>query len=227
MDIQTRKDAFLKALSGSLGIISAACKAVGISPSTVYRWRKEDAEFRAAVDAVGEEQIDYVENKLLDLINEGDTAATIYYLKTKGKKRGWSEVFQPREEERPELPCFPLEGCAEDIRRRLCEAGRYDAMYEPMIGIAAYYYQQVKVLAEQLRVEGFSYKIYTRDGNVRAEANPKAETVRRFGVLLIEALTKLGLSPDSKQRQACEDDLGKFLGSLRDDGRDEEGGAGV
>lgn len=225
MEIAERKKIFLDTLRERLGIIAASCKACSISRQTFYNWKKADEVFRREVEDITEEQLDYVEDRLLKLVAIGDTTATIFYLKTKGKKRGWSEVYQPREEEQAALPYFPVEECAEEIRRRMRDGGRYDAMYEPLIGIAAYYYQQVKILGEQLRVEGFSYKIYTRDGNVRAEANPKAETIRRFGVLLIETLTKLGLSPDSKLRQEGEDGLDKFLDALRDDGGAETGGA--
>lgn len=218
MEIAERKKVLLEALGERLGIIAAACKSCNISRQTFYNWCKQDEEFRRQVEIITEEQIDFVEDRLLKLIKIGDTTATIFYLKTRGKKRGWSEVYQQHAEEATTLPDYPLAACADEIRQRMRDAGRYDAMYEPLIGVAAYYYQQVKVLAELLRREGFSYKIYTRDGNVREEANPKAETIRRFGVLLIEALTKLGLSPDSKMQQTGEDGLSKFLNELRDDG---------
>ena len=46
-DIQ--KKAMLEAMEGSLAIVTTACKAVGISRDTHYRWMKEDPEYKAAI----------------------------------------------------------------------------------------------------------------------------------------------------------------------------------
>ena len=73
-----RKDKFVDALTNAKGSIYLACEAVGISRQTYYNWRKSDEVFREAVDEVLETQVDWVENKLRDLINAGDTTATIF-----------------------------------------------------------------------------------------------------------------------------------------------------
>ncbi|MDO4691884.1 MAG: phBC6A51 family helix-turn-helix protein [Porphyromonadaceae bacterium] len=94
LSTKTRKRRFLDALSASLGNISEAAKSVGINRRTYYDWIKDDQEFSQSVDSISESQIDYVESKLLERINDGDTTATIYYLKTKGRNRGWSEKIE-------------------------------------------------------------------------------------------------------------------------------------
>lgn len=85
------KEEFLKAFHANRGIISMACEAVGISRSTYYNWLQADSIFAEAVEDVREVQIDRVEGHLLNLIESGDTTATIFYLKTRGKARGYSE----------------------------------------------------------------------------------------------------------------------------------------
>ena len=96
-DIERRaelKAAFLEALNGTMGLVMAACDKVGVHRNTILSWRKADPEFDAAVTDVQERQVDYVENNLLRLIQDGDTSATIFYLKTKGKKRGYIETIE-------------------------------------------------------------------------------------------------------------------------------------
>ena len=90
-DIQRDKTKLLESLKDSSGIITYACEKAGISRQTYYRWYREDPEFKARADDISELQIDVAEASLLKKIQKGDTAAIIFYLKTKGKDRGYSE----------------------------------------------------------------------------------------------------------------------------------------
>ena len=85
------KPTFLKNLQESKGIVSYACQKTGISRYTYYEWLKHDAKFSKLALEITEYVIDLVEAKLLSNINEGDTTAIIFYLKTKGRKRGYVE----------------------------------------------------------------------------------------------------------------------------------------
>jgi hypothetical protein len=87
----TLKKAMVEAMKKSLGIVSTACAEVGINRSTHYDWLAKDEEYKAEIDAISESVIDFAESKLHALINKGDVASTIFYLKTKGKKRGFIE----------------------------------------------------------------------------------------------------------------------------------------
>lgn len=91
MEQAQEKENIIKALSESYGIVTSACNATGLPRSTFYRWLKEDTEFKAAVDDVQESTIDVVEGELFKLIKSGETAAILFYLKTKAKKRGYIE----------------------------------------------------------------------------------------------------------------------------------------
>jgi hypothetical protein len=85
------KKAMIDALEKSLGVVTSACKQVGIARQTHYEWYKEDPEYKQAVDELADVAIDFAESQLHKQIKEGNSTATIFYLKTKGKKRGYVE----------------------------------------------------------------------------------------------------------------------------------------
>lgn len=90
-NINTLKKRMISALEDSLGIVSTACKVVGICRQTHYKWLKNDAKYKEKCEDVAEMAIDTVESHLYKMIKKGDTACTIFYMKTKGKKRGYIE----------------------------------------------------------------------------------------------------------------------------------------
>ena len=86
------KKAMLQALEKSLGVVTVASKAAGIGRTTHYMWMKEDPEYRKAVDELEDVALDFAESKLHSQIKDNNTSATIFFLKTKGKKRGYVEA---------------------------------------------------------------------------------------------------------------------------------------
>ncbi len=86
-----KKEAILKALENSLGVVTLACKQADIPRSTYYNWLKEDNEFAKSVKEIENIALDFAESQLHTQIKDGSTSATIFYLKTKGKKRGYIE----------------------------------------------------------------------------------------------------------------------------------------
>ena len=87
----TKKEDILQALEKTLGVVTTACKQVGIGRATFYRWLKEDKEFNEQVIAIQDVALDFAESKLHKLIRDENPTAIIFYLKTKGKKRGYIE----------------------------------------------------------------------------------------------------------------------------------------
>jgi hypothetical protein len=87
----TRKKALLEALEKNLGIVTTACKSVGINRSTHYEWYKTDQEYKDAVDSIADITLDFAESQLHQQIKNGEVSSTIFFLKTKGKKRGYVE----------------------------------------------------------------------------------------------------------------------------------------
>ncbi len=86
-----KKESMIKALEQSLGIVTAACKKADIPRSTFYKWLKEDEEFKKQVVDIENIALDFAESQLHKQISDNSTSATIFYLKTKGKKRGYIE----------------------------------------------------------------------------------------------------------------------------------------
>lgn len=64
--------------------VSLACEKVGLSRNTVYRWCREDSEFKARLDEALESGVesvnDLAESKLIANINSGSMRAIQYWL---------------------------------------------------------------------------------------------------------------------------------------------------
>ena len=88
---ETLKRNMLQALRATLGIVSAAAEKVGISRGTHYRWLNEDPDYAEAVANVAEYVTDFAESSLFKLIQEGNPQATLFYMKTRGRSRGYVE----------------------------------------------------------------------------------------------------------------------------------------
>lgn len=102
------KKKLLEGLRKYRGIITNACQFAGLDRQTFYNYKSDDEEFAKAVEDISEEALDFVEGKLFEKINGWDNAvltkegyvaydqppsdtAIIFYLKTKGRKRGYIE----------------------------------------------------------------------------------------------------------------------------------------
>ena len=88
---QINKERMLKALESSLGVITTALKATDLSRTNFYKWLKEDSDFAEQVRDIENVALDFAESQLHKQISENSTSATIFYLKTKGKARGYVE----------------------------------------------------------------------------------------------------------------------------------------
>lgn len=103
------KPDFIENLKRSMNNATIACKNTNISRDTYYKWLKEDKEFsKQCKEIIPEQNLDFVESKLFELINgvtcskyvkgkeviykrPPDNTSVIFYLKTKGKQRGYIE----------------------------------------------------------------------------------------------------------------------------------------
>jgi hypothetical protein len=88
------KKRLLEALEESLGVVTEACKIADVSRSAFYGYYNDDPEFKAAVDSIDDMAIDFAESQLHKQIKDGVPVSTIFYLKTRGKRRGYVEKEQ-------------------------------------------------------------------------------------------------------------------------------------
>jgi hypothetical protein len=79
-----------KAILKAFGNISLAAKALNVERKTLYIWIEEE-DLKDALVEGRNSRIDFVESKLDQKINDGDTTAIIFFLKTQGKERGYVE----------------------------------------------------------------------------------------------------------------------------------------
>lgn len=99
------KERMLIALKQTLGIVTPALEMAGISRPTYYDWLKKDEKFKSLVDEIQEVQVDFVESKLMDGIQNGNAQLIQYYLTSKGKARGYKSRFtKDDDDQRGQLP---------------------------------------------------------------------------------------------------------------------------
>ena len=100
------KKAMIAALKKPLSVVTPALEMTGVGRTTYYEWLKKDPEFKKEVDDIMDEALDFAESQLFKrmqgeygvkedgtkyLIQAPSDASILFYLKTKGKHRGFVE----------------------------------------------------------------------------------------------------------------------------------------
>lgn len=234
--MEEKKRKFIEALRQNYGIITSACEAVEIGRSTFYYWCKNDEKFKEAVEEVTEVQVDFVESKLMQLINANDTTAIIFYLKTKGKKRGYNEKALPVKEAAPvQVPALPTTDDKKErkaierkvkqkkayIVKLLKKQGKYTAELTYQVDITAQLLVRADMLGEEMLSEGHkSVSVeYSREGNERVLVNPKEKLYLDVLERGQKALRALGMNTESKERKSDADGLDDFMSRLSEAGK--------
>jgi len=91
MSSKIKKRLFLEALEKNYGVISPSLKNSGLKRSTYWSWMQKDEDFIKEVNNIKEMSLDFVETQIYKNIEKGKEASLIFYLKTKGRERGWVE----------------------------------------------------------------------------------------------------------------------------------------
>ena len=88
------RDALIVALRELDGNMAAAARRFHCSRTTVWEYVNQDTGLRELVDELSESFKDVAEQTLFNAIREGNIIATIFYLKTKARDRGYSERLE-------------------------------------------------------------------------------------------------------------------------------------
>jgi len=89
--MMTQQKRMIQGLEKTMGIVTSACKNVGVARGTHYKWMKECPDYAKEVESIGDIALDFAESKLHRQILDGVPASTMFYLKCKGKGRGYIE----------------------------------------------------------------------------------------------------------------------------------------
>jgi len=86
---RSKKASFIKELEDH-PLVERACRKVGVSRATYYRWRQEDSVFRMDVEIAQErgrdKLTDFAESKLLELMNNSHYPSIVYWLSRNSKR---------------------------------------------------------------------------------------------------------------------------------------------
>ena len=80
-----------EAIRSQKGLLSMAANRLGCGYTTVWNYSQKYPEVKQAIEESKESMLDLAEGKLFQEINAGNMTAIIFFLKTKGKARGYSE----------------------------------------------------------------------------------------------------------------------------------------
>ena len=83
MDTKKKKASMIRSLKKHKGLVSTSCQAVKIARSTHYLWMDSDDEYKSKVDELMNLEVEYVESKLQNLIENENPSAIQFYLKNK------------------------------------------------------------------------------------------------------------------------------------------------
>lgn len=86
---KVKKKLMLEALKATMGIVSQAAEQAGISRSVHYKWMLNDKKYKQEVEEGTEVKKDFIESKLIQLIQKDDPRAVIFAAETQLKDRGY------------------------------------------------------------------------------------------------------------------------------------------
>ena len=81
----------IKAVEEANGFLSVVAQNLGMTYQGVWDRVKKDEKLRAKIAEITERQLDKTESKLFETIEKGEAWAICFYLKCKGKHRGYVE----------------------------------------------------------------------------------------------------------------------------------------
>ncbi|GEM_PF-791646 len=108
-----KKKEFLELLKANKGLVYFTCDKFGLPYQTHLNWYNADPDYASEVDEINEHVNDFVESKLYKVIQKESVPAIMFYLKTKGKRRGYVEDKSPDSKDKDEE--YQVQGVDKDI----------------------------------------------------------------------------------------------------------------
>jgi hypothetical protein len=87
---RSKKDV-IQALQTCKGLLSLAARTLHVTPQTLWNYRQRWPELEQVIVDAEQEMLDTAELALYSKINAGDAKSIMFFLKTKGKRRGYTE----------------------------------------------------------------------------------------------------------------------------------------
>lgn len=87
--IVEKKSQFLQEFAKCMAIKTQAARRCKIGRTMLYEYLNDDLDFALKVQEIEEAAVDYAESKLSEMVMMGDRAAIMFFLKAKGKDRGY------------------------------------------------------------------------------------------------------------------------------------------
>lgn len=81
----------IDALAANEGRVAIAAEELGCQAQTIYNYRDRYPTIEQFIQHKREKRLDLAENSLWDLVLAGNLGAVIFFLKTQGKDRGYTE----------------------------------------------------------------------------------------------------------------------------------------
>jgi len=82
----------LETLEKTGGLIRPAATRLDVARNTLYLWISENEELQKGLQGIRDGMIDMAEGVLFQMVQEKNTTAVIFMLKTLGKERGYIET---------------------------------------------------------------------------------------------------------------------------------------
>jgi len=134
--VQQNQAKFLEAFTTNHFNITRACEESGIIRQTVKNWCNKDPDFKNALEAAQDEKEDWVEDKLFQLIEEGNMVATIFASKIMlqqrnlGRRHAYIEQPQRIEGRIEHMHSFDQDQLDAMVRGQLVDRKKYEGMLQ-------------------------------------------------------------------------------------------------